>query len=295
MEIHPEQEPLADKQFAKDKQKLSNWIKRRLTRAEITLKNYQDELEKCSLWNSVQHEATLLQANFFRLKRGLTSLSVLDWENENREKMLVLDPLLDPAEQVAGRFKQSKKMQRALLPLSKMVEKSIKNVEHWSAIALEAEKINDQVTLIAFQERIGFAPIVVKKKAEVASPMPFHRYISQTGVQIWVGKNARGNDRLTFHYASGNDWWLHASGFSGSHVVIKGQKGEEPDSETLADALQLALHFSKARERGEGEVCITQRKFVSRIPSALGKVQISKHKNIFIKADPERIKKMKKE
>jgi len=57
----------------------------------------------------------------------------------------------------------------------------------------------------------------------------------------------------------------------------------------LQDALQLALHYSKAKNRGEAEVCLTQRKFVSRLKKGkTGQVQISKHKIIFIRFDPKR-------
>lgn len=76
------------------------------------------------------------------------------------------------------------------------------------------------------------------------------------GFAILVGKGARENDRLTFRVAEPNDLWLHASGYAGSHVVVR-----NPDRlpalprEVVECAAQLAAFHSKAREaRGKVEV-----------------------------------------
>lgn len=70
------------------------------------------------------------------------------------------------------------------------------------------------------------------------------------GYQILVGKGARDNDTLTFKVASPQDFWLHAAGYAGSHVVVRNpDRGEVPRS-VLSHAAGLAAHFSKAREAG---------------------------------------------
>lgn len=94
--------------------------------------------------------------------------------------------------------------------------------------------------------------------------------------------------------ANGRDWWLHVRGCPGSHVIIRLDKNLEPDSETLKDALQLALYYSKARHQGEGEICFTQRKYVSRLgKNKTGLVQISKHQTAWIRLDPVRLQALK--
>ena len=57
------------------------------------------------------------------------------------------------------------------------------------------------------------------KKAKITSK-PFH-YISSDGYDMYVGKNNYQNEDLTFHFASGDDWWFHAKGQPGSHVFVK--------------------------------------------------------------------------
>lgn len=82
------------------------------------------------------------------------------------------------------------------------------------------------------------------------------REYERDGFLILVGRGARENDRLTFRVAAPGDLWLHASGYAGSHVVVR-----NPDRlpslprEVVECAAQLAAFHSKAREaRGKVEV-----------------------------------------
>ena len=77
-------------------------------------------------------------------------------------------------------------------------------------------------------------------------PSAPHVFISSDGLTIFVGKNNRQNDRLALKTAASNDIWLHARGIPGSHVLIKKQQGDIPES-TLLEAASLAAYFSKAR------------------------------------------------
>ncbi len=79
------------------------------------------------------------------------------------------------------------------------------------------------------------------------------------GYHIYVGKNNFQNDELTFKFANGNDWWFHAKGQPGSHVIIKGDGSELPDT-TFEEAGRLAAYYSKGRSAPKVEIDYTQRK-----------------------------------
>lgn len=76
------------------------------------------------------------------------------------------------------------------------------------------------------------------------------------GFEVLVGKGARENDRLTFRVADPHDLWLHASGYAGSHVVVRNpDRLAEIPREVVETAAELAAYHSKAREaRGKIEV-----------------------------------------
>ena len=76
------------------------------------------------------------------------------------------------------------------------------------------------------------------------------------GFEILVGKAARDNDDLTFQIAQPQDLWLHASGFAGSHVIIRQPAdGGEIPRQVIERAAQLAAWHSKARD-ARGKVAV---------------------------------------
>ena len=78
-----------------------------------------------------------------------------------------------------------------------------------------------------------------------------------------MGKNNYQNDELTFQLASGNDWWFHAKGIPGSHVVVKTEGNELPDS-TFEDAARLAAFYSKGRGQDKVEIDYTEKRNVKK-------------------------------
>jgi len=68
-------------------------------------------------------------------------------------------------------------------------------------------------------------------------------FTSLDGIQILVGENAKDNDRLT-ESSYPAEWWLHAAGVPGSHVVVAFE-GDALPKETKRDAAVLAAHYSK--------------------------------------------------
>ena len=79
-----------------------------------------------------------------------------------------------------------------------------------------------------------------------------------------MGKNNYQNDELTFHFADGGDWWFHAKGMPGSHVILKtGKDGEMPDR-AFEEAGRLAAYYSKARGMQKAEIDYTLKKNVKK-------------------------------
>ena len=72
-------------------------------------------------------------------------------------------------------------------------------------------------------------------------------YKSADGIEIFVGRGARDNDELSISSAREcpREWWMHAAGCPGSHVVIKCDD-DEPPRPTVLDAAALAAKYSKA-------------------------------------------------
>jgi predicted ribosome quality control (RQC) complex YloA/Tae2 family protein len=106
-----------------------------------------------------------------------------------------------------------------------------------------------------------------------------YRAFEHQGWEILVGKGARDNDVLTFEVAGRNDLWMHVSGWSGSHVVVRvPEESGEPPREVVDYAARLAAWFSKGRgAKGKVEVHVCRAGDVRKTPrSPAGQVQLTR-------------------
>ncbi len=255
-------------------------LSRKLKRLERQLLEWEAQLHKANNWEDWFHQGKLLQSRFFEIKKGMQSIAVADWNAEMEPRSIALEPLLDPQSNLSLYFKTAKKLQKAIPHLERHLKAKIEEIEQLKM----TEKLVETTLEVAFlQQWIPSPQQIEKKKAlkEQKEALPYKEFTSSSGIPIYVGKSSKANDKLTFQIAHGNDWWLHAAGIPGSHVVIR---HENPDRETIEEAMALAVEYSKAKKSGESEVVVTQRKFVSKAPGGKpGQVQISRHKTYFKK------------
>jgi predicted ribosome quality control (RQC) complex YloA/Tae2 family protein len=106
---------------------------------------------------------------------------------------------------------------------------------------------------------------------------PPFEYALPGGWTVQAGRTDADNERLSLKVARPDDWWFHVRGMPGSHVILQGPPGAEPDRETLKAAAAVAAYHSKARNAGEVSVSCTQARHVTKPRGAkVGTVQIRK-------------------
>lgn len=89
-------------------------------------------------------------------------------------------------------------------------------------------------------------------------------YYASTGEMILAGKGARANHRLTFRLAAPHDFWLHASGVPGAHVILRNDSRAADPGPALAEAAAVAARYSEAAGEARVDVRWTQRKNVKK-------------------------------
>ena len=102
---------------------------------------------------------------------------------------------------------------------------------------------------------------------------------------MYVGKNNFQNEELTFKVATGNDWWFHAKGCPGSHVIVKTNNTMPPDG-TFEEAARLAAYYSKNRNSGKVDIDYIEKKQVKKVPGAKPGFVIY-HTNYSMTIDPD--------
>lgn len=117
----------------------------------------------------------------------------------------------------------------------------------------------------------------VKGPKNSAPRMPYWTFVSVDGIDIRVGRTSSDNDRVSCDPECRDlrDWWMHAAGCPGSHVVIR-YTGEDLPKETMIDAAVLAAANSKANQVGRAPVSLVRCRQVSKPKGAKpGLVQLS--------------------
>ncbi len=207
----------------------------------------------------------LLNTYGYNVAPGSKSMEALNYYT-NEMITIPLDSTLTPQENAKKYFDKYNKLKRtyeALAELTKEVKVEIEHLESISAaldIALQEEdlvEIKEELTESGYIKRKGGM-----KKVKVTSK-PFH-YISSDGFHIYVGKNNYQNDELTFRFATGNDWWFHAKGMAGSHVIVKTEGAGELPDRTFEEAGRLAAYYSKGRGQDKVEIDYIQKKHVKK-------------------------------
>ncbi len=215
-------------------------------------------------------------------------IRVEDFFHGNAEVEIELRPGLTPAQNAEAYYERHRK---ARLGRGK-VEKEIADLEATLA------RIRVQRAALAANPDALALVRVAKKAAGARKPL---RAPDVKGLvfysppyRILVGRTAAENDEMLRSRVRGNDWWFHARDWPGAYVFVKAQPGKSLPLETMLDAATLAVHFSKGKSSGQGDVYYTRVKYLRRAKGARrGTVLPTQEKNIHVKLDPARIERLK--
>jgi predicted ribosome quality control (RQC) complex YloA/Tae2 family protein len=184
--------------------------------------------------------------------------------------VIPLDPGRSAGDVAQAYFRRYRKAQRAAKDgpaRLKEVELSLRDLEQLATdLKLAGSRPEIEEVRSAMIEA-GYSKAKKRKRAQVARSQPL-RLTSPDGHIVLVGRNSRQNDQVTFRQATGSDWWFHASGVPGSHVIVRNQ-GERhlPDS-TIRFAAGLAAFYSQLGGESDVAVDYTLRRHVRRIKGA---------------------------
>ena len=230
----------------------------------------------------------LLTSSLHLVRKGERWIRVEDYYHDNAEVEIELRPDLSPAQNAESYYERHRK---ARLGRSKVEKEIAALLETLSRIKAQRE------ALAANPDPLALAR-TAQKAARARKPL---REANVPGLvffsppyRILVGRTAAENDELLRSRVRGNDWWFHARDWPGAYVFVKAQPGKSLPLETMLDAASLAVHFSKGKSSGQGDVYYTQVKYLRRAKGARkGTVLPTQEKNLHVKLDPARIERLK--
>ena len=192
-------------------------------------------------------------------------LEAANYYDDNKIIKIPIDNTKTPAENAQKYFDKYGKMKRTAEALNELILETKGQIDHLESIQNSLDIALSADDLVQIKDELieyGFIKKGKGSKKQKVKSKPFH-YISSDGFDMYVGKNNYQNDELTFKLATGNDWWFHAKGIPGSHVVVKTEGKELPDR-TFEEAGRLAAYYSKGREQEKVEIDYVQKKQVKK-------------------------------
>jgi len=274
-------------------------LERRLQRARALVRGLEQRLEASAGAQRVLQDGELLKANMAQVARGAKSVEVQDWFAEDgAPRRIALDPKRSPQENVTAIFERFHKLERSAVDVQSELDRA-RGKENAFARLLERLAAEDSDPQSIEAEAIDggwLEPAQIadpRKRKEPEARKPYREYQGLRGSTILVGRSAADNDELTLRIARGNDLWLHTRDAPGSHVVLRLERGAEPDAEEMLDAATLAVHFSPLAGATRASVHTARRKEVHKPRGAKpGLVALSGGKTLEVRMQPERLKRL---
>ena len=314
---------------------IAGHLRRRKKKLERLFDNLDRDRARLTEMSERAREAELLKPMLSMIKRGQAFVDALDYAT-GASVRIVLDPSLSAKENMSRLFDRAKKGERGRPRVEARLEETRLEVDALAG-ALDALSGIDPSALAEFAAR--FASHTYKAPDALQEPRALsgrkkvsgrgsperqgvdrwaRRFVAKDGSEIFVGRGAKENDRLTLAVARGDDLWLHARGTSGAHVVLRRRPAKskplaDPKNSNMAggssassgssapgasrdhndallDAANLAVHYSGLKTDTKVEVTVAEARYVRKNKGdPPGRVQVARSRTLLISPDAKRI------
>ena len=212
----------------------------------------------------------ILTANLSRVPRGAKEIRCQDFYDPDMGEITVpLSVQLSPQQNAARFYKDYTRMKNAEKELKHQLALGAEELAYLQSVQEELNRAMTEAELEEIRQELqqgGYLRQDPGRRKMKQSKLPPLRFESTDGFPIYVGRNNRQNEELTFRTARKDDLWCHASKVHGSHVIIACAGKPVPDN-TVTQAAQLAAYYA---ETGSGQnipVDVTPVRQVKKIPS----------------------------
>lgn len=268
--------------FGKELHSLRERLSRLIEKTRAQIKEMEDHATKHRA-EEYERLGQLLMANLPRLEKGMTEIAVENFFDGSRA-VIALDSKKSPYENAEAYFEKAKKSRARAEATARRLKTTKENLAHLEALQAGLSSVADPKAFAQWRKAnlAALQKFLLVSKEEAERQTLFRRFRISPNAELWVGKNARNNDLLTFKYARPNDWWLHARGVAGSHCVLKSSKA--PTREELERAAAIAAHCSDAKGAELAPVICAQKKYVRKPKGAEpGAVVVEREEVLLVK------------
>ena len=224
------------------------------------LNSINTKLKDCEERDKYRLYGELITSNLYKLTNTHTDYIELEnYYDTNNLIKIPLDKKYSPNINAKHYFKKYNKLKNALQIVSVQKAETENELNYIDSIIFEIELASStkeiqeiQEILDEISENLIKNKVSQKKKNTKNSKKKKQEkqysllHFNIDNFDVYVGKNNKENDWLTFTFANKNDIWLHTKDIQGSHVILK-NSGQNVSNDTLVKCAKLAVEHSKAK------------------------------------------------
>ena len=265
-------------------------LKHARARLEGKLESLESGLKDESDLERLRQSGELILAYQYALGDGQDCLTA-EYDPAAPPLEIGLDPKLSPLENAQAYFRKYEKAKSARQAVPELIAETrveldfLAQLENDLTSATNWPEIDE---VIQHLQARGHWRGKASKRIGGGAQGPL-RVVSRDGYVIWIGRNSRQNDKVTFKLANRQDIWLHARGAPGAHVVIRND-GRRISDDLIAEAAAVAAYYSRRRSENRVAVDYTRVKHVRAIKGAgQGMVTYRNEQTLTVKPQDESI------
>ncbi|APB32472.1 fibronectin-binding A-like [Gloeomargarita lithophora Alchichica-D10] len=251
-------------------QKLQNQHKKLQQKAQV----FSEKLSQVTEAESYRTQADLLMAHLHQWTPGMRMIKLADFTTAE-EITIPIHPEKNALQTAQDLYKKYQKLKRAkdtVLPLLKAVNTQISYLEQIETHVQQLELAPDanapgilaEIYSELAQQGYDLKPASYRPSSRPKT-IPFLTFTTPQGYPIYVGRNNRQNEALTFTYANDYDLWFHAQEIPGSHVILRLPPGISPSTADLHTTANIAAYYSRSRHSQQVPVIYTPAQYLQRI------------------------------
>ncbi len=266
------------------KKEVEKYVNRELTRLANKLNNLKGRIDKGSREKEYNKYGGILLVNKSLVRKGMDEIELPDFETGETLK-IKLEPKLSPQENIDRYFEKSRDEKLNYQKSKELFEATKKKYAYLQEILTELGKTDNVQDLERIKKELKIAK--AGKMIKTVEKFKYRKFLIENKYHVYVGKDSKSNDYLSIKFAKQNDYWFHARGLAGSHVVLRVDNPKEgvPKS-VLKKAAAIAAYFSKGKTAGTTPVSYTLAKYVYKKKGMEpGKVMISKENVLLVKPE----------
>ena len=255
--------------ISEKKKNLLKYVDSQIKKFKKIEKNIKVDLKKNENFEKYKNIGDILAANMHQIKYGMKKITVFDFYN-NEEVTINLDPLLSPNDNLNFYYNKYNKGKRTISALNSRFLDIQNEIKYFEEIKMFIEKENDFIGIEEIENELNLSNNGNKIKNKIKLNKSKKRELlsfNYKDFQIFVGRNNKENEEISFSKGQPNDIWMHIKDIPGSHVLILRNNKEVP-KDVLLHAANLACEYSKAKKGDKVTVDYCERKFVKKIKNS---------------------------